>query len=857
MPPVQDGPASSLFSPLSIRGNTTFAGLARAKLSETMRGSQEHAPRGRCVCWGIPFRIDRPVLIREAPVSISCESARSRWLVFLHTSDCIEPEWNRDGFLSPTRGVGRLNEHVADYVVCYEDGAEERLPVRRRHAIGMLRRRWGENCFQAVAHQKPFPVPRVNRRQFGHENWGTSQPQVCNPDSHAWTNWLWAWENPRPGAPIVGFRFEPVAGSIVLSAVSAGNVTANPLRWETRRKAIFRLPKAPKGGPRFDPHLDDKGLLSQIQIDLGQVISAEPRAIYPNDSWGSSHNNAVPEISESEVVIEYTAHRDARFHLEGREIPVTKLEGSRKAGPLQPVAPSRQRVRLRVVEKSSKKLVAVKLHVHGEAGEYLAPVDRHRKPNCEWFEDYAPEFLNQDIHLCTYILGETVIDLPLGSVSIEVSKGLEIRPVRKVVRITPRTRRITLEIERVLPWRDRGWVTADTHVHFLSPPTAHLEGAGEDINVVNLLASQWGELMTNVGDFDGKTTFGSKEAGGDGEYLVRVGTENRQHVLGHISLLGYRGGIIAPMTVGGPDESALGDPVGALLMDWARQCREQGGLVVIPHFPNPRAEHAASMVEGLVDALEMTSWGDLYGGINPYSLSDWYRYLNCGYFVPAVGGTDKMSASTPVGAIRTYAKMPEGLAFTYENWMAAVRSGHTFVSYGPLLEWSVEGKVPGERIVMKAGGGTVDLDWNMASVTMPMARLDVIVNGEIRESRGLKKWEDHGNASLKVERSSWIALLIRGAYPDKPEVIAAHSSPVVVDVEGTHHYAAADALTILEQIEGALAFFDTLGTRAEAREFKRMRMMLVGAHRRLHNRMHEKGAYHKHTPAEDHREHHA
>jgi hypothetical protein len=82
--------------------------------------------------------------------------------------------------------------------------------------------------------------------------------------------------------------------------------------------------------------------------------------------------------------------------------------------------------------------------------------------------------------------------------------------------------------------------------------SALLEGEAEGVNVVNLLASQWGELMTNVGDFDGRTTWGSREAGGDGEYLVRVGTENRQHVLGHISLLGYRGNIIAPMTTRGP-----------------------------------------------------------------------------------------------------------------------------------------------------------------------------------------------------------------------------------------------------------------------------------------------------------------
>ena len=158
--------------------------------------------------------------------------------------------------------------------------------------------------------------------------------------------------------------------------------------------------------------------------------------------------------------------------------------------------------------------------------------------------------------------------------------------------------------------------------------------------------------MTNVGDFDGRTTYGSRESGGDGEYLVRVGTENRQHVLGHISLLGYSGSIIAPMTTGGPDESALGDPVQVLLTEWAHQCRSQGGVVVLPHFPHPRAEHAAAILNGEIDAVEMTSWQNLYGGINPYSLSDWYRYLNCGHFVAAVGGTDKMTAATAVGVPR-------------------------------------------------------------------------------------------------------------------------------------------------------------------------------------------------------------
>ena len=311
----------------------------------------------------------------------------------------------------------------------------------------------------------------------------------------------------------------------------------------------------------------------------------------------------------------------------------------------------------------------VKLHLHGEAGEYLAPVDRHRILNPHWFEDYSVDFAHRPpgearIHESTYISGETTVDLPLGKVYVEVSKGFEIRPVRAVFPITPDTEEITVELEKVLPWREKGWVTGDTHVHFLSPMSALLEGSAEGVNLVNLLASQWGELMTNVGDFDGKTTWGSREAGGDGEYLVRVGTENRQHVLGHISLLGYGGPIIAPMTTGGPDESALGDPIEILLTEWARQCKKQGGLVVLPHFPNPRAEHAASVVHGVIDAVELgTSWGNLYGGIDPYSLSDWYRYLNCGYRLAAVGGTDKMSASMQLGAVRTYALHRRGSTF--------------------------------------------------------------------------------------------------------------------------------------------------------------------------------------------------
>jgi hypothetical protein len=869
---LHDGPRSPHFRPVPFKGHADFATLAGASsahgsspISGEMSAAVEHAPRGACVSWGIPFEISDVLILSGDPLSIEVRPTQARWLVFLHTLDVRPPLLGPDGSISPAPRSGRLGEHAANYVICYADGSEAQAAIRRRHQIGAFTRFWGENCFAAVAHHKPYPV-RGAQEQLA-PGWGWTQTRVSSADEDPWVNWLWAWENPHPDKTITGLRFEPPAGVpdpgvIVISALSAGDVDSLPLRWRTRRKARLVLPE----GEPFQPDLDEDGMLSQIQLDLGQVISATPRLVYPTAGWRDTYNSQLPELNSREILIEYTAHPEASFHIAGPSgsqiVPVSQIEQARVRDLIHAVAPAEQRVTLRVVERGSTKPVPVKLHIHGEWGEYLAPLDRHRILNLDWFEDYGVDYGHIEdwservrAHACTYVPGETQIKLPLGNVYIEVSKGFEIRPVRKIVEVTADTQEILIELERVLPWREKGWVTADTHVHFLSPISAMLEGSAEGVNVINLLASQWGEMMSNVGDFDGHNTWGSREAGGDGEYLVRVGTENRQHVLGHISLLGYQGPIIAPMTTGGPDESALGDPVEILLLEWARQCRKQGGLVVLPHFPHPRAEHAAAIVVGDIDAIEMTSLHYRYRGIDPYSLADWYRYLNCGYLVPAVGGTDKMSSVTAVGTSRTYARLEPGGEFTYEAWKQAIRRAETFVTYGPLLEFMVDGQPMGRRIAISARGGTVDVTWQVASATLPMSRVELVVNGEIRESVAVPAEAASGHWSVKVNQSSWLALLVRGHYPDKPEIIAAHSTPVMVQVEGSPLLAAADAVTILDQIEGAMAYLDTVGTRAEDRAYKRMRLGLTSAHRTLHNRLHQQGSYHEHTPAKNHAAH--
>jgi len=870
MPIKIDGPQSPLFTPLSILGNVSLNEIASSGVSKLMADSASLAPCGEGVCWGMPFSMSNPVLVKDKAVTIEIDSVKAKWLVFSHVTDLSESNSKQNKFVQIAgRKVPLLgfmgSDHAGDYVFLYEDGSELRCSMGVGREIAPFATRMDENCYVAVSDVKCMTTRWGDNELVRNQFWGRAQQQNFKPDLlRSWTNWLWSWENPHPDKAIIGVRIEPVESTVLLFGISAGNVSSVPTRWLRRRKCIFQLGEAEIFNPSAATHNTQGVMLDEViagsrylNVDMGQIISVQPRTIYPNDRWAETKNNDLPEESTRELLVEYSCHPDAHFHLsDGRVLSARELSEQKNSNGMVTLPPAERKIRFSVVDKTTGRLLAAKIHLHGESGEYLTPVNRPRNPNPHWFQEYGADYVHKLKHFCTYIDGEVEIFLPEGKVYIEVSKGFEIAPVRLVKTVDEQTELITVELENVLNWRRIGWVTADTHVHFLSPQTALIEGAAEGVNIVNLLASQWGEIFSNVGDFDGRTTFGERSSHSDGEYLVRVGTENRQSVLGHISLLGYQGDMITPLATGGPSESAIGDPVEALLTDWAKRCKAQNGTVVIPHFPLPRAEHAATIVAGLADAVELTALAPIArGSLNAYDLADWYRYLNCGYFVAAVGGTDKMSASTAVGAGRTYACLREGEALSYESWQQAVSRGHTFVTLGPLLDFSVEGNPPGTRMQLPSSGGTVDITWRAESVVIPMTRVELIVNGEVRESEAINSASAAGNWQLKLAKSSWVAILIRGCEPGLEEVISAHSSPIMIAVDSTEFMVASDALSILEQIEGSLAYLDVIGTRTDIETYRKMRLTLTSVHRTLHARMHAKGVYHKHNAVTHHDEH--
>ena len=79
------------------------------------------------------------------------------------------------------------------------------------------------------------------------------------------------------------------------------------------------------------------------------------------------------------------------------------------------------------------------------------------------------------------------------------------------------------------------WFAGDTHVHFLSSQGAQLEARGEDVNVVNLLLSQWGHLFTNSEDWIGRPTVAE-----DGKTIVLDGEVNENIPKGIRSRVTYK-----------------------------------------------------------------------------------------------------------------------------------------------------------------------------------------------------------------------------------------------------------------------------------------------------------------------------
>ncbi len=738
----------------------------------------------------------------------------------------------------------KAGQELARFALVYQDGSEHVYPVRRRFEANALTTPWGHLCFNAVPHRPDVPRHLTDPLRNATE-WGDLQMAAWSGDYPASgdgqaTLWISAIENPAPERVIKALRFTSSSEDrLFLCGATLFHGKDHPLRYERLAPIRVELPQ----GTIYEEHR------WTAAVDLGEIARTYPQPAFYANRWLASPVRGLGETagpeSQDHFVIELAASRDATLAIEDKktgrryEFAMRQVyeshETAAKSGAAGIQFLERQKTWLhgKVIDHESGQPTPVRIAFQSSDGRYIPPYGHRTEINRGWFQDYGADIKMADSSFA-YVDGAFQIELPVGEVFVEISKGFEYEPVRKKLRIEAGQRELDLEISRFHNLRAKNWVSADTHVHFLSPSTAVLEGQAEGLNLINLLAAQWGDLFTNVGDL-ANGALSSK----DGDTLICPGTENRQHILGHLGLLGTHANPVFPMSASSPEEGYIGNPLWSSLCEWADTCREREGLAVAVHFPYPTGELAAAIALDKIDAVEL--WPEnMSEQFENLRFQEWYRYLNCGYRLPAVAGTDKMGAWIPAGAYRAYAHLGTE-EFSFRSWAKAVRAGNTFMSSGPLLLFEAEGHVPGGEIQI-GSSGSIEVRAEARSA-FPIHRLEIILNGRVvasrRENDGATEIVLHD--TVRAEGPGWIAARCASRRATPGYRVAAHTSPVYLTAAGTELFSAPVAAYMMTLIDGAETWVSQLATRPDPAQFRRIVQVFKDARARVHARMHQHG----------------
>jgi Tol biopolymer transport system component len=445
--------------------------------------------------------------------------------------------------------------------------------------------------------------------------------------------------------------------------------------------------------------------------------------------------------------------------------------------------------------------------------------------------------------------GSALVVVPAGPVTLEVTRGLEYRPVRRTLEVPAGgTRQERIALERIADWPARGWWSGDLHVHMnyggayrATPLTLRAMAEAEDLHLVFNLIVNKEQRVPDVGWFTGTPDAASTSA-----TLLRHDQEFHTSWWGHLSLVGLRSHVLLPDYAGYAGTAAASlYPANADVADLARA---QGALVGYVHpfddVPDPARAgdpagyplpgFAAGDPIGLpVDvALDKVDFYEAVG-LSDHRATNavWYRLLNCGFRVPAGAGTDAMtnyaSLRGPVGMNRVFVKTGGPLDFGL--FLAGLKAGRSMATNGPLVELALRPRgssgawsEPGDELKLPAGAQALEARVSMRSI-VPIDRLEIVRNGEVVATLPLAGGGTSADATLRLTASGsgWYvarAHCARSRHPVLDFYPFGTTSPVYVTVGGAPVRSRRDALYFsawIDRVRAAAEAHDGWNTAAE------------------------------------------
>lgn len=431
-------------------------------------------PAGRQSLRGVPFLLgpsgvsekSSVLLGRKNPATAEVDipvNRKATHLCVAHFCDWDEMEQRAES-IHDYEKVGQL---LAEAVLKYNDG-EHVLPIRRRFEVNSPTFQWGHWSFVALTHTQPVPI----RITEGVGNmWGLTQTAIRDPAGPFL--WITALENPQPDRVIESVRFRAMSDDLLaMCGLTLYEGSENPLRYG--RLNVYRITFPETTTPDAWKVSVDLGVVARTYIldefdpatwmqavDLGLGTRRQSRSSKTLYAEVSTNPSAVLKISEA------AGSRVYSFEI-SKALPGQEVTG-RTGGPrVELLEPRRCWLHVRALDGTTRKPTPVRIAFRSKEGRYIPPYAHRADINRGWFHDYGADVKPQDTSYA-YVDGTFQVELPVGEVYVEMRKGFEYEPVRRRLDIAPGQRELDLEIPRHVDLRADGWVTADTHVHFLSP----------------------------------------------------------------------------------------------------------------------------------------------------------------------------------------------------------------------------------------------------------------------------------------------------------------------------------------------------------------------------------------------------
>jgi hypothetical protein len=396
-----------------------------------------------------------------------------------------------------------------------------------------------------------------------------------------------------------------------------------------------------------------------------------------------------------------------------------------------------------------------------------------------------------------YARGAYEVAVPPGRYQIEVVRGI---CHREVIDFTEVGSGIThVHDFRIPVLRDvkaSGWYSGNTHTHYhleieedpddrlrMVPPAEAL-----DVSVISYLIRNDSPYITNRYPIGRLPQFSR-----DGT-LVDMGEEARNNRTfgdigyGHCLFLNIPRAV-EPVSTGllASDPRAPDFPTLSMLCE---QARRLGGTTIWCH-------NGMGMELPVAAALDHLSAFNVADGLEA-NYARYYQLLNCGFRLPASSGTDWWIYDHN----RVFVQVEGG--FTYDSWLAGLRAGRTFVSNGPLVEFTVNGRGPGTQLEISE-----PLKVTARAVSrLPFDRLEIVQDGHVvAEQTAVERKEARLEREVPVEQGGWLAARVfsrektHAAYP-----VFAHTSPVYYRVKGSPARRAEAAGAFIDELEQSVRF---------------------------------------------------